>query len=159
MANVNGRTSTPSAVYLQASDSTDQTPGVTTPVQVTMNTTDASSGITHSSGTVTIVSAGVYFIVAAAQVGVTVNTSLEVDMWFRKNDVDITNSNTRHHINTANETAVLVCQTAERLAVGDTIKIYQSVTNATKGGGIHASAPSGEPAIPSIIFTMYRVGA
>jgi len=143
--------------YLQASDSTDQEPGVTTPVQVTMDTTDGSAGITHSAGTVTILEAGVYFIVAAGQVGMDSNANVNCHLWLRKTDVDIVNSNTRAYLTEAAGTTVLVSQVVIRLAIGDTIKVYQSVDNTGEGEGLHHSAPAGEPAIPSIIFTMYKI--
>jgi hypothetical protein len=143
--------------YLQASDSTDQQPGATTPTLVTMNTTDESKGITHSAGVVTVVEAGVYFIMAAGQVGMTSNANVNCDLWMRKNDVDIPNSNTRAYLTVAVDSVVLVSQVAIRLAIADTIKVYQSVDNTGEGEGLQATAPAGEAAIPSIIFTMFKI--
>ena len=143
--------------YLQASDTTDQQPGVTTPVQITMDTTDESKGITHSGGTVTVVEAGVYFIVAAVQSGETNTAAINHDVWMRKSDTDIPNSNTRYNIKSTTDSVVLVAQVAIRLAIGDTIKVYQSIDTTGKGAGAQATAPAGESKIPSIIFTMYKI--
>jgi len=143
--------------YLQASDSTDQQPGVTTPVLVTMNSTDSSSGITHSAGVVTILTAGVYFIMAAGQTGMTTNANINCHLWFRKNDVDIPDSNTKAYLTSTNDSIVLVCQNIITFAVNDTLKIYQSINVTGKGAGLIHTAPAGEPEIPSVIFSMFKI--
>lgn len=144
-------------VFLQASDSTDQEPGVTTPVMVTMNTTDDINGILHSAGVITILSAGVYFVMAAGQTGMTQNANINCHLWFRKNDVDVPDSNTRAHLTTTSDSIVLVTQNLIRFRVSDTLKVYQSINVLNKGGGLKHSTIVGEPDIPSIIFTMYRI--
>jgi hypothetical protein len=144
-------------IFLQASDSTDQFPVATTPTQVTMNATDESNGILHSAGVVTILSGGVYFVMAAAQTGMTQNANINCHLWFRKNDVDIPDSNTRAHLSSTSDSIVLVTQNIIRFNAMDTLKIYQSVNVLNKGGGLHHTTPVGEPEIPSIIFSMYRI--
>ena len=145
--------------YIQLSDSTNQAPGTTSPVLVTFNTLDEQETFSFSptSGTVTVPTSGVYFIMAGGQVGETSNANVNVDMWFRKNSVDIANSNVRNFLTETLDTKVVVSQAAIRLAAGDTIKVYISVSLTTAGAGLRVTNPSGEPRIPSIIFTMYKI--
>lgn len=143
--------------YLQASDTTDQQPASTAPTLVTMNQTDLSSNITHSAGVVTIQVAGIYYIMAAGQCGMTVNSNINCHLWFRKNNVDIPDSNTRAHLTTTDDSVVLVTQAIVSFAVNDTLKIYQSINVTGKGAGLLHSSPAGEPEIPSMIFSMYKI--
>lgn len=84
--------------YIQLSDSTNQSPGTTSLVLVTFDTMDEQQifNFSPTSGTITVPLAGVYFIMAGGQVGETSNSNVNVDMWFRKNSVDIANSNVRN---------------------------------------------------------------
>lgn len=147
--------------YIQLTDSTDQEPGVTTPVQVTMDTVDEQQGFSYSgpSGTITIPESGVYGMFAAGQVGKDSGSSVvNVNVWLRKNDVDIDNSNVRNSIKQSDDTKVVLTQNAIRFSINDTLKIYFSVSDATKGAGLKVFNPAGEPRIPSIIFTMFKIG-
>jgi len=147
--------------YAQISSTEDQRPTVTTPVQVTLNQNDSISGVEHSAehpGTIRIKDAGVYVLIAAPQVGRTSGTkSRYVDFWLRKNGTDIANSNVRAVIGGKESKDVIVNQTMMPFAAGDLINIMMSVEVPDEGLGIEAIHPTGEPLIPSIIFSMHNI--
>jgi len=147
-----------STPFIQASDSSNQAPGVTTPVQVSFNTTDGSSGIVNSSGNFTISEAGLYMIIAGAQIGeVSNNGNVNVDVWLRKNATDIPNSGVRNFVTSTLDTKVVMTNVIARFAAGDVLKVMMSVDDSSHGAGLRALAPAGEAAIPSIILSVYKV--
>jgi hypothetical protein len=139
-------------------------PGVTKPVYVIMNSNDyINGGITHSTSRnaadVTVNKDGSYFIVASGQVGKTSgNTTCNVDLWLKQNNQDVANSNTRFSVNTRNDTVVLVSQAIMPLKANDTIDTVMSVSATGQGCGLINTAPTGEPDIPAIIFSIVRIG-
>jgi len=139
-------------------------PNDTKPVYVTMNSNDyINAGITHSStrnpADVIINQDGTYLIVAAGQVGKTSgNTTCNVDLWLRQNGEFVPNSNTRAAVNTANDTIVLVSQAIMPLKANDIINTMMSVSASDQGCGLINTAPSSEPNIPAIIFSIVRIG-
>jgi len=139
-------------------------PNVTKPVSITMNSNDyINGGITHSgsrnSADVIVNEAGSYLIVAAGQVGKSSgNTTCIVDLWLRQNGEHVANSNTRASVNTANDTIVLVSQAIMPLKPNDIINTMMSVSAVDQGCGLIDTAPSGEPNIPAIIFSIVRIG-
>jgi len=143
--------------YAQLSSSVDQ-PGTTAPTLVTMNSNDALKDLLHDKGTVTIKEAGTYFVMAAAQVGSTSGGQGSVRLWMRVNGKDVGNSNTEQTVETG-FTAVLVCQGIAEVKEGDTLQMYFSVSKAGEGLGLVASTPKGEPAIPSMIFSAFKIEA
>ena len=148
--------------HAQISSTVTQQPIVTTPVAVTMNQNDDLSGITHSttvnSDRIIIRKKTSYFILAAAQVGKTLGTTnVNIDIWLRKNGVDVPNSNTRAGIVLSTDTQVLVSQTIVDMNKDDYFQVMLSVSTLAQGAGIIASFPSGEPTIPSIIVSIYEV--
>ena len=155
---------TPSA---QLSHTESIQPNVTEPVYVSMNSNDyITGGITHSSSRntadVIVNEEGSYLIVAAGQVGKTSgtsgNTTCNVDLWLRHNGEHVENSNTRASVPTANDTIVLVSQAIMPLKPDDTINTMMSVSATDQGCGLINTAPSSEPNIPAIIFSMIRIG-
>ncbi len=147
--------------YAQISSTEDQRPTVTTPVQITLNQNDSISGIEHSTsnpGSIRIKESGVYVVIAAPQVGRTSgNEDRFVDFWLRKNDTDIPNSNVRVVIGEKGDKDVIVNQTMMPFNAGDLINIMMSVEVADEGLGIEAIHPTGEPLIPSIIFSTHKI--
>ena len=139
-------------------------PNVTKPVYVPMNSNDyINGGITHSStrnpADVIINQDGSYLIVAAGQVGKTSgNTTCNVDLWLSQNGEYVANSNTRASVNAVNDTIVLVSQAIMPLKVNDTINTVMSVSATNQGCGLINTAPSSEPNIPAIIFSIVRIG-
>lgn len=152
-----------SAVYAQLSDQSNQVPGVTTPVKITFDTNDALSGISHSTSVnpenITINEDGVYFIYIAPQVGRTGGTLMRyLDFWLRLNAVDVSNSNVRISLAAnALATDVIGAQISMSLAAGDILNIMMSVEAISEGLGIYRTAPAGESAIPSVIFTIFKL--
>ena len=139
-------------------------PKVTKPVFVNMDSNDyLNAGITHSTSRnnadVIVNKDGTYLIVAAGQVGKTSgNTTCNVDLWLRQNTQMVGNSNTRASVNTVNDTIVLVSQAVLPLKANDTINTMMSVSQADQGCGLIDTAPSTEPNIPAIIFSIVRIG-
>ncbi len=149
-------------VHAQISDSTSQTPSVTTPIEISLNSNDNLNGITHSETVnpedIIIQSAGDYFILLAPQ---TVRASGSMprfqDFWIRVNDVDIPNSNVRVSSDKNSDTDVIVSQNTLALSVDDKINFMMSISATGEGLGIAAIVPSGEPTIPSIISTIIKL--
>ncbi|CAF1382994.1 unnamed protein product [Adineta steineri] len=100
--------------------------------------------------------AGVYFLIACAQVGSAKDTdaSGEVHLWMRLNEKDMPNSNTIKTIRNGN-TAVLVSQTVVKLEAKDKVQLVFSTTN--KELGLIASKPKNEPLVPGIIVSTFRL--
>jgi hypothetical protein len=142
--------------FAQLSSSETQIGGTTSKV-VTLNQDDALKGITNSKGVVTFNEAGTYFVMAAAQVGSTeANGQGTVRMWMRQNGQDVGNSNTEQSI-AAGFTAVLVCQGVAEIKAGDKLEMAFSVSSGGEGLGFIASKPKGEPVVPSVIFSAFKV--
>ena len=139
-------------------------PNDTKPIYVIMNSNDyINGGITHSStrnpANVIVNEDGTYLIVAAGQVGKTSgNTTCNVDLWLSQNGEYVANSNTRASVNTANDTIVLVSQAVLPLKATDIINTVMSVSASDQGCGLINTAPSAEPNIPSLIFSIVRIG-
>jgi hypothetical protein len=150
----------PPAVFLQASDSTNQQPSATTPVQVTLNTLDGQSGdfVLAATGDITFLRAGIYLIIFGGQVGETSNAHLVVNLWLRKNGADIPNTNVSNSVTLTTDTKVVVANCVAAFRDGDVLKIMMSCDTLSKGGGLIASSPVGEAKIPSIMVSVARVG-
>jgi len=158
--------------FAQLSSSVDQEPTVTTPIVITYNTQDDISGITHSTtvdpGEITIDTAGTYYVMPQPQVGKdsggaaqTLNVYAQLDTG--SGFVDVPNSNIKITVSDNTATDVIVSGFTLVLAIGDKIRILQRITNTSVGLGLKFTAaevgPPTIPATPSIIFTMFRIGA
>ena len=142
--------------YAQLSSSQNQLGG-TTPKVVTLNQNDAVKGISNSNGVITFNEAGAYFVIAAAQVGsVNGKGKGSLRLWMRMNGQDVPNSNTEQTI-VPGFTAVLVCQGVGEVKAGDRLELVYSVSAAAEQLGLIASKPAGEPLVPSMIFTAFKV--
>jgi hypothetical protein len=152
----------PGPIYAQLSSANTQLPKDSTPLIVSMESNDSLSGLVHSdkdkAGEITVKTAGVYLIVAAAQVGKEMGESDEyVDIWLKQNGKDVDNSGCRQAIKDPKFTTVLVSQGIAECKAGDVFSVAVSASSPGKGLGIVAMKPKGEPAIPSIIFSMYKI--
>jgi hypothetical protein len=141
------------APFLQASSTETQLATDTKPKVVTMNSTDATSGITNENGVVTVPEDGTYFLMAAGQVGGTAPGSVKI--WMRVNDADVGNSNTIQAIPDPAYTAVLVCQGLATLKKGD--KIVVAFSSTAPNIGLVVTSPEGEPVVPAVIFSAFKV--
>ena len=139
--------------YLQASSTEEQLASDTKPKVVTMNSTDASKNIKQEKGVIRVNETGAFFVMAAAQVGG--KTKGLVRMWMRLNGKDIENSNTEQFISDPSFTAVLVCQGVAEMKRGDRIEVVFSGSEA--GVGLVVKKPAGEPVVPSVIFSGWRI--
>jgi len=153
LATASGAVAAP--IYLQSSSLDDQFATDTKPKLITMNSTDAAAGITNNNGVVTVPEDGVYFIVAAGQIGTKSGVKGTVRLWLRQNGKDVDNSNCEQTILDSAFTTVLVSQGVGELKKGDTV---QPVLSASAPGlGIIVRKPEGEAVVPSIIFSMYKI--
>jgi len=152
------------ALYAQLSNSTDQTPATTDPMLVRFDTQDAITGIGHDlkkPEDIIIEEDGVYFILAAGQVGRKSGSLLRfIDLWLRVNNKDLPNTTVRASAPASlfvGDTFVLVVQVVMPLKKGDVLNVMLSVNAENEGLGLIVSKPKNEPLIPSIIFTMYKI--
>jgi hypothetical protein len=148
-------------VYAQLSSPDNQDPGAT-PILVKMTSNDALGGLDHSekekTTDITVKTAGVYFMVAAIQVGKDSGDPGDyLDVWMKQNGQDVANSGCRQVIHDPKYTTVLVCQGIAECKAGDMFNVAISASSPGKGIGIKAIKPAGEPLIPSIIFSMYKI--
>ena len=141
----------PGKAYAQLSSLKTQD-GAATGKPIALEQTDAAAGVENTAGTVTIKENGIYFAVAAGQVGGAGNGT--VKLWLRQNGKDVDNSNTEQTVS-GGSTSVLVCQGVMELNAGDKLQLVQSAKGT--GVGMVASKPAGEPAIPSVIFSLVKV--
>lgn len=151
----------PGPIYAQLSSSMSQKASVNGTL-VKMDSNDALSGLDHDDkgkGTdITIKTEGVYFMVAAIQVGKETGEADDyIDVWMKQNGKDVDNSGCRQIIKDPKFTTVLVCQGIAECKAGDKFNMVISSNSADKGVGIVKIAPEGEPAIPSIIFSIYKI--
>ena len=150
--------------YIQLSDSTDQTPSTISPTLVQFDTQDAVLGIGHDvnqSTDIEILEDGVYFALAAGQVGRKSGSLLRfIDLWFRINGEDVPNSTVRASAPASlfvGDTFVLVVQAVLPLKKGNVFGTCMAVSDPNDGLGLMVTNPDGRPRIPSVIFTMYQI--
>jgi archaellum component FlaF (FlaF/FlaG flagellin family) len=150
LASVGGASATS---YIQASSSEEQLATDTKPKAVTMNSVDAKKNITVDKSVVRVNESGAFFFIAAAQVGA--KTKGLVRLWMRINGKDVDNSNTEQLIPDAAFTAVLVSQGVAEVKRGDKIEVFFS--GSEPGSGLVVKKPAGEPVVPSIILSGWRI--
>ena len=154
--------------YVQLSSTVSQPNGpIGVGAALTYNSIDAGPvNITYTSGTskITVTRAGAYFIIAAPQVGYSGSgvgffgrllgrtATFTADYYVVVNGVAVSNSNVRLSAVSTHKD-VIVTQGVYVLAAGDEIEIF--------GAGIDSLSEfitqTGEPAIPSIITTVFSV--
>jgi hypothetical protein len=128
-----------------------------TPRAIALDSVDAAKGVDNAQGAITVKEDGVYFVMAAGQAGSTQGADQgAVRLWMRVNGKDVDNSNTEQSI-AGGFTGVLVCQGLAELKAGDKVQLMQSATKS--GIGMIASRPKGEPVVPSMIFSLFKVKA
>ena len=143
------------ALYLQASSGETQLAPDTKGHSISMNSTDATLGISQKNGVVDIAATGNYFIVAAIQVGGNPTATGKVRLWLRVNGKDVDNSNCEQSVPTPGFTTVMVSQGVNALKKGD--KVEAMFSGSAPGLGIVYTKPEGEPAVPSIIFSLFKL--
>lgn len=144
--------------YMQASGSSTQFM-TTSPTQVVIDQNDGYAKVELNNGNVMVEKTGEYLIVAAPQVG-RVGTGLSgtVDFkcWLRVNGTDVGNSNVFMTLKPWTKD-VIISQGIVSLNANDVVTVMMSASENDKGLAIEAIQPTGEPLVPSIIFTMYMI--
>jgi len=141
--------------YLQASSEEDQiAKEPNKPQLVTMPSTDAAKGIKNNKGVVILDQTGTYFTIVGVQVGSRGGTGL-VRIWFQTNGKDVDNSNCEQSIPSPDFTVVMVCQGVGEFKKGDKVNMMYSAS--APGLGFVYKKPAGEPAVPSVIFSGWKV--
>ena len=139
--------------YAQLSSSEAQ-PATAEPKAISMPGTDAAKGLTNANGVVTFPEAGVYFVIAAGQVGTIEDGKGSVRLWTRVDGKDVDNSNAEQ--SAPNKfTGVLISQGVFEAKAGSKLELMQSGTGT--GIGLVTRKPKGEPTVPSMIFTAFKV--
>ena len=130
-------------IYAQLSSMTTQLPKDGNPLIVQMENNDALSGLTHDPkakpGEIKIDTDGVYFVVAAIQVGKEKgDTEDSVDVWIKQNGKDVDNSGCRQAVPDPKYTTVLVSQGIAECKAGDILNVAISASARTR---VSASSP------------------
>jgi hypothetical protein len=143
-------------------DTTDQVAAnTTTAYPVTLNTTSFSNGVSVvSNSRITVAFDGIWNLQFSIQFKNTTNDGQDFDIWFRKNGVNIDNSNSRFHLPARKILAdpshvIAALNFMESLVAGDYIEIVWRTTDT--GVSIEhfaASTSPTRPVIPSVIVTM-----
>ena len=143
--------------YLQASSSVTQCPG-SAPEVVALDIVDAANGIALANNTITVTESGPYLIVAAPQVGREgVGPYGCFDLWLRVNGTDVANSNVQLCQDEGSRAKdVIISQGIVPMEAGDVLEVMMSANNPEAAMCIEAIQPSGEPLVPSIIFSMIK---
>jgi hypothetical protein len=141
--------------YLQASSEEDQiVKEANKPTMVTMASTDAAKGIKNNKGVVILDQSGTYFTIVGVQVGSRGGTGL-VRLWFQTNGKDVDNSNCEQLIPTPEFTTVMISQGVGEYKKGD--KVNAMISGSAPGIGLVYKKPAGEPAVPSVIFSAWKI--
>ena len=143
------------AGYLQASSEEDQiVKEANKPQMVTMASTDAAKGIKNNKGVVLLDQTGTYFTIVGVQVGSRGGTGL-VRLWFQTNGKDVDNTNCEQTVPTADFTTVMISQGVGEYKKGD--KVNAMMSGSAPGIGLVYKKPTGEPAVPSVIFSAWKI--
>jgi hypothetical protein len=134
---------------------------VNTPNSMEFSTIDFQSGVQLiGSDTIEVLKNGVFNLQFSAQLSRTSGgSSQQISIWFRKNGIDIPNSNTHLSVQANAGKLVSAWNYFFNLSQNDTIQIMWSVTN-TAIQLLHENADLGvpHPATPSVIVTINQVG-
>jgi hypothetical protein len=146
----------------QFSSHKTQRPSALGAVKIELDTLDKVDGevfgMEFSGGDIKIKETGMYLIIAGPQIN-----KLKGDLprwiyfWLRVNNKDVANSNVRAVLERPSQKDVIVTQIITRLNKGDVLSIMMSVETVDEGMGIEAIQPANEPAIPSIILTVFQL--
>jgi hypothetical protein len=142
-------------------DTTDQTAASTTVAYpITLNSTTLSSGVSvQSSSQITFEYEGVYNIQFSVQLANDDNATQDIDIWFRKNEVDIANSNSRFGLaprKSAGDPYHVIgsLNFVDSFAAGDYAQLYWRTSNTAAYIESYAAGTTPtRPAIPSVILT------
>lgn len=144
----------PGPAYMQASTSFDQYDGGV----VEFDQVDGSNNVflTEDGESFLVGETGLYFVVAAPQVGGIQNQGAKgsANFWLSVNGVDVANSNVTWQSAQGSDGDVIISQGVVVLQEDDEVAVEWSTT----GPALEAIVTEGEPLTPSIIFTLVQVG-
>lgn len=125
----------------------------------TLDTIDGIQNIGTAPTNITIQKSGFYFILAVGQAGAvkpaTIDGSQYVDIWFIKNEVPIPNTAARITVDQFSTGTVV---TQDLLVLNENDKVSVGFAASAPTYGLIASPKkANRPAIPSIIFTLYKI--
>jgi hypothetical protein len=141
--------------YIQASSEEDQiVAAANKPQLVTMKSTDAAKGLKNTNGVVILDQSGTYFTIVGVQVGSRGGTGL-VRLWFQTNGKDADNTNCEQLVPTAEFTTVMISQGVGEYKKGD--KVNAMISGSAEKIGLVYKKPAGEPAVPSVIFSAWKI--
>jgi hypothetical protein len=141
--------------YIQASSEEDQiVKEANKPQIVTMKSTDAAKGIKNNNGVVILDQSGTYFTIVGVQVGSRGGTGL-VRLWFQTNGKDVDNSNCEQMVPNPEFTTVMISQGVGEYKKGD--KVNTMISGSATGIGLVYKKPANEPAVPSVIFSAWKI--
>lgn len=149
-----------SEAYAQLINLVGMVPGNTNPTLITFDTTQEVRGMSIVGNTdITIQEKGIYCIVNAVQCGKTGGGGVAqfVDMWIRKNGVDIPNTGVRNTVTAASDTKVLVLNWVGALEIGDVIQKFIAVSLGGVGLGLYTLTNTVGAVIPAGIFTIMKI--
>ncbi len=147
-----------SSSYAQLSSLTSQVPPISGNALIQLDSVDAifNMGVTSDKQSVVIKEDGFYFVLAAAQVGsVDQTTTGYVDVWLVINKKAVPNTNARITIEQPTSTGVVFSQGILSLKAGDRIGTGYSASGPSLG--VVFLQPDNEPAITSIIFSIFKM--
>lgn len=153
--------------YAQLSSAKSQRSKTLKPVKVQFELRDAISGIEFDpridNSSIKILHDGAYFVMAAPQVGrlhaESVNPSCS-NFFISINDKQLENSNVTLCLARKDSTVkdVIITQGIIPLNKGDQVSVMMSTSSVEDGIGPEALNPENEPTVPSIIFSIFRLG-
>lgn len=143
-------------------DSADQVAAnTTTAFAVTFNATDISNGVSITSNSrITVAVDGIWNLQFSLQFKNTSNDGQDFDVWFRKNDVNIDNSNSRFHISARKSSGnpshlIASLNFFASLVKDDYLEIMWNPTSTDVSlEHFDASASPTRPVVPSAIATL-----
>jgi hypothetical protein len=150
------------APYGAFQDSTNQVAAnTTTAYPITFDTTDYTNGVTLSnSSRLNVAQAGIYNIQFSIQFKNTTNDGQDVDVWFRKNGTNISNSNSRFHLSARKSMGdpshlIAALNFFVNLAANDYVEImWRTTSTSVSIEHFAASSSPTRPAVPSVIATL-----
>ena len=140
--------------YVQASSEEDQIAKDTKPNKMTMKSTDAAKGLKNTNGVVILDQSGTYFTIVGVQVGSRGGMGL-VRLWFQTNGKDVDNTNCEQTVPNPEFTTVMISQGVGEYKKGD--KVNAMYSGSAPGIGLVYKKPAGEPAVPSVIFSAWKI--
>jgi hypothetical protein len=153
--------------YAQLSSAKTQRYKTSAPVKIRFELRDAINGIDFDprieDSSITIIHDGAYFVMAAPQVGRLHADSTKTacaNFFISINDKPLENSNVTLCLPRDDATTkdVIITQGIIPLKKGDKVSVMMSTIDHEDGMGAETLKPEDEPTVPSIIFSIFRLG-